>query len=95
MVERAELMRMTQHQTTRITGHPGILLRKSPILIASGVLLLTLAISGCSAVNMTGFSFPVFGLNSDASEKSDALMTSSIPEESQSSGATSQRLNFQ
>jgi len=88
-------MRMTQHQITRITGHPGTLLRKTPILIASGVLLLTLAVSGCSAVNMTGFSFPVFGLNSDASEKSDALMTSSMPEESQPSGATSRRLNIQ
>ena len=95
MVERAELMRMTQHQITRITGHPGTLLRKSLILIASGLLLLTFAVSGCSAVNMTGFSFPVFGLNSDASEKSDDMMTSSMPEESHPSGATSRRPDIQ
>ena len=85
-------MRMTQHQ---ITGQRVFLHQTSRKLIMSSVLLLTLAISGCSAVNMTGFSFPVFGLNTDSSEKSDALMTSSMPEETQPSGDSAERLTTQ
>ena len=82
-------MRVTQHH---ITDRPRTSHSKSGKLIVSGALLLALALSGCSAVNMTGFSFPVFGLNKDADEKSDALTTSSTPEESQRSGASSQSL---
>lgn len=82
----------TQHQ---ITGQPGLLLQNSRKLIACGVLLISLAVTGCSAVNMTGFSFPVFGLNGKSSEKNDAVTASSLEEESQLSGASSNRLMTQ
>ena len=78
----------TQHQ---ITGQPGVLPQNNRKLIACGALLISLAVTGCSAVNMTGFSFPVFGLNENSSEKNGALTTSSMEEESQLTGVPSQR----
>ena len=80
-------MRVTQHHITRLP--------KSRKLIVSGALLLALVVSGCSAVNMTGFSFPVFGLNKDSSKQSDALTTSSMPEGTQQPGTNSERLSAQ
>jgi len=82
-------MRMTQHQNRYQSG---ALQRKSGKLFMSGVLLITFVLSGCSAVNMTGFSFPVFGLNKDASEQSDPVMTSSMPEGEQRPAASSGNL---
>lgn len=85
-------MRVTQHHITSqsMRLHPRF--RK---LIAGGALLLALGVSGCSAVNMTGFSFPVFGLNKDKGAESDALMTSSLPEDSQRSGIYTGKLTNQ
>lgn len=85
-------MRVTQHHSTR---QPVRLQPKSRKLFAGGALLLALGVSGCSAVNMTGFSFPVFGLNKDKGEESVALTTSSIPEDSQRSGIYSGKLTNQ
>lgn len=85
-------MRVTQHHIIR---QPKTMQPKSRKLIVGGALLLALVVSGCSAVNMTGFSFPVFGLNKDAGEESDALTTSSMPEDSQLSGTSSGRLTAQ
>ncbi len=82
-------MRMTHYQITR---QRGVLLQNSRKLIVCGVLLMTLGVSGCSAVNMTGFSFPSFGLNEDSSEQSSALTISPTQEESQLTGTSSQRL---
>jgi hypothetical protein len=62
---------------------------KSRTLLAGGALLMALVISGCSAVNMTGFSFPVFGLTKKSAGESDGMITSSIPaDESQSERQT-------
>ena len=85
-------MRMTQLQTR---GRSSALQSKGRKLIVSGVLLMSLALSGCSAVNMTGFSFPVFGLNKDTNEQSDAMTTSSMPEGEQRPAAPSGSLIFQ
>jgi len=82
-------MRMTQRQSRDQSRG---LQRKSRTLIVCGVLLTSFALSGCSAVNMTGFSFPVFGLNKDASEQSDAVTTSSIPDGEQRPAASSGNL---
>lgn len=57
------------------------------MLSAAGLLLGGLALAGCSAVNMTGFSMPVFGLTKKASAESDNMTTSSIPSEQNSGGA--------
>jgi len=64
-------MRVTQHH---ITSRPGF-----RTLFAGGALLMALMVSGCSAVNMTGFSFPVFGLSKSSDELSDARTTASVP----------------
>ena len=82
-------MRMTRRQSR---DQSGALQQKSGKLIVSGVLLISLVLSGCSAVNMTGFSFPVFGLNKDANEQSDPVTTSSMPEGEQRPAAPSGNL---
>jgi len=74
-------MRVTQHH---ITSRP-----RFRTFFISGALLMALVISGCSAVSMTGFSFPVFGLNKGSAEDSDAQTTASIPvEPGQNTGQT-------
>ncbi len=65
----------------RVTQHNIISRLKSRTLLAGGALLMALVISGCSAVNMTGFSFPVFGLTKKSAGDSDVMTTSSIPAE--------------
>jgi len=64
-----------------VTQHHSTSRRISRSLFAGGVLLMALMISGCSAVNMTGFSFPVFGLNKQSAEESDVRSTATIPVE--------------
>ena len=46
---------------------------------AAGALVLGLAVAGCSAVNLTGFSMPVFGLTKKSDSDADTISTSSIP----------------
>lgn len=62
----------------RVRQHHIISRLNSRILPAGGALLMALLISGCSAVNMTGFSFPVFGLTKQSAAQSDGLTTSSF-----------------
>lgn len=49
------------------------------ILAVSGLLSAALMLTGCSAVNLTGFDFPSFGLT----DKSDEDVTGSIGQGSQ------------
>lgn len=65
----------------RSTRHHSSSARTSRLLVAGGALTLALTIAGCSAVNMTGFDMPVFGLTKKSSEESDSLATASIPDE--------------
>jgi hypothetical protein len=44
---------------------------------------------------MTGFSFPVFGLTKKSANASDAITTSSIPEDQTQSGVQSGKLATQ
>lgn len=55
-------------------------------LSVAGAIVVGLTLSGCSAVNMTGFSMPVFGLTKKASSGNDGLTTASIPKESEANG---------
>lgn len=64
-------MRATQHHKSRTAW------RALPV---AGALLAGLALAGCSAVNLTGFKMPSFGLMKDSD--SDPVTTASIPEES-------------
>lgn len=79
-------MRVTQHLTRPWP-------RKRP-LITGGAILIALALTGCSAVNMTGFSMPVFGLTKKSAE-SDSVMTSSIPDENEETAVSQQKLSVQ
>ncbi len=63
---------MQRHITSR---------RFSRTFFVGGALLMAIVISGCSAVNMTGFSFPVFGLTKKSVDESDVGTTASIPVE--------------
>ena len=85
-------MRMTQHHTTL---QPKTLRPKTRKLFIGGALLLSLFVSGCSAVNMTGFSFPVFGLTKDSGDESDAKTPTALPEGEQRPGVTSGSLTAQ
>ena len=80
-------MRVTQHH---IASRPGI-----RTLYLGGALLMALVISGCSAVNMTGFSFPVFGLNKETAQKNDPNTTASIPSEADQSTGNPPKLTLQ
>ena len=80
-------MRVTQHH---IASQP----RFRPLFVG-GALLMALVISGCSAVNMTGFSFPVFGLNKETAQESDPNTTASIPSEAGEGAGNSQKLTLQ
>lgn len=80
-------MRVTQHH---ITSRPRL-----RTLFAGGALLMALVMSGCSAVNMTGFSFPVFGLNKETVQQSDANTTASIPSDPDQGAGTTQKLTLQ
>jgi len=75
-------MRVTQHH---IASQPRL-----RTLFVGGALLMALVISGCSAVNMTGFSFPVFGLNKGAADGSDVNTTASIPPDGNQGAGPSQ-----
>ena len=55
-------------------------------LSVAGAIVIGLTLSGCSAVNMTGFSMPVFGLTKKTSAENDGLATASIPGESETTG---------
>lgn len=79
----------------RVTQHHIISRLKSRTLAVGGALFMALVISGCSAVNMTGFSFPVFGLTKKSTDENDALTTSSIPTEQTQSGGQSGKLTAQ
>lgn len=52
------------------------------ILLACGAVLLAFSISGCSAVNLTNFDFPKFGLlkNNGEDEDRNASSVSPYPE---------------
>jgi hypothetical protein len=67
-------MRSTQHD-----------IKRSPIsrvmLLAGGPILLALTTAGCSAVNMTGFSMPVFGLTKKSKAETDLMATAAISSE--------------
>ena len=63
----------------RVTQHHIISRLTSRTFLAGGALFMALIVSGCSAVNMTGFSFPVFGLTKKSADNGDAMTTSSIP----------------
>lgn len=76
----------------RVTRHHFVSRRTSRPLIAGGALLIALTVSGCSAVNMTGFSMPVFGLTKKSGQDGDPLATSSIASEEGQAGAQSQGL---
>ena len=65
-------MRATQHNKSRKAW------RALPV---AGTLIAGLVLAGCSAVNLTGFTMPSFGLMKDSD--SDPVATASIPEESQ------------
>lgn len=65
---------------------------KSRTVLAGGALFMALVISGCSAVNMTGFSFPVFGLTKKSGDESDVMTTSSMPEGQSQAGVQTQKL---
>lgn len=67
-------MRATQHQTQSRT-----VLRALPVI---GALLAGLVLAGCSAVNLTGFKMPSFGLMGGSNDDSDAMATASIPDDS-------------
>jgi hypothetical protein len=54
-----------------------------------------LVISGCSAVNMTGFEFPVFGLTKKSGDESGALTTSALPTDQEQSRDQSGKLTYQ
>lgn len=80
-------MRVTQHH---ITSKP-----VSRTLVAAGALFLALTISGCSAVSMSGFDFPVFGLTKDSGEDSDAVSTSTVPADQSQPRVQAERLTNQ
>lgn len=65
-------MRATQHHKPRTAR------RALPVV---GTLIAGLVLAGCSAVNLTGFKMPSFGLMKDSD--SDPVATASIPEDSQ------------
>ena len=79
----------------RVTQHHIISRLKSRTAFVGGALFMVLVISGCSAVNMTGFSFPIFGLTKKSANESDAITTSSIPEDQTQSGVQSGKLATQ
>ena len=62
-----------------VTQHHMTSRRISRTFFAGGALLMAIVISGCSAVNMTGFSFPVFGLTKKSVDGIDVNTTASIP----------------
>ncbi len=80
-------MRVTQFH---IASQPGF----RPLLVG-GMLLATLVISGCSAANMTGFSFPVFGLNKETAQASDPSTTASIPSQTDQDAGSLPKLTLQ
>lgn len=80
--ERAQPMRSTQHD-----------IKRSPIfrmMLAGGAILLALTTAGCSAVNMTGFSMPVFGLTKKSKAETDSMATAAISSEE---GVPAKQLN--
>lgn len=79
----------------RVTQHHIISRLKSRTVFIGGALFMALVISGCSAVNMTGFSFPVFGLTKKSADESDMATTSSIPADQTQSGLQSEKLSTQ
>ncbi len=79
----------------RVTQHHIISRLKSRTAFVGGALFMVLVISGCSAVNMTGFSFPVFGLTKNSSDKSDVMTTSSFAEDQTQSEVQSGKLATQ
>jgi len=79
----------------RVTQHHIISRLKSRTVLVGGALFMALVISGCSAVNMTGFSFPVFGLTKKSANETDALTTSSIPADQNLAGDQSEKLSTQ
>ena len=64
---------MQRHITSR---------RFSRTFFVGGALLMAIVISGCSAVNMTGFNFPVFGLTKNSANESDFRAIAPGPVES-------------
>lgn len=60
-------MRVTQHN---LASWPAV-----RCLCLAVSLLMTLALAGCSAANMTGFEFPVFGLTKKSAEEGNAPQT--------------------
>lgn len=79
----------------RVTQHHIISRLKSRTVFVGGALFMALVISGCSAVNMTGFSFPVFGLTKKSVDENDVITTSSIPADQSQAGGQSGRLTTQ
>jgi hypothetical protein len=79
----------------RVTQHHIISRLKSRTVMVGGALFMALLISGCSAANMTGFSFPVFGLTKKSGNEGDVMTTSSIPTDENQSGAQPERLTVQ
>lgn len=73
-------MRATQHQTPSRTN-----VRALPVI---GALLAGLVLAGCSAVNLTGFKMPSFGLMGGSDKESDAMATASIPDDSEKTPET-------
>lgn len=70
----------------RAMQHQKIMRPAMRTLSAAGAILIGLTFTGCSAVNMTGFSMPVFGLTKKASSESDGLTTAAIPSEEDAAG---------
>lgn len=46
----------------------------------AGALAMALSLAGCSAANMTGFEFPVFGLTNKSAENQEPMSNAEIAE---------------
>ena len=79
----------------RVKQHHIVSRLKSRTVLVGGALFMALLISGCSAANMTGFSFPVFGLNKKSADESDVMTTSSIPADQTQYGLQPEKLTTQ
>ncbi len=65
-------MHVTQHNTAS----------RSTVRYVSlaGALVMAMSLAGCSAANMTGFEFPVFGLTKKSAEKHDPPSNAELAE---------------
>lgn len=65
-------MYVTQHNTASSSA--------VRLVCLAGAIAMALSLAGCSAANMTGFEFPVFGLTNKSAEKQEPMSNAEIAE---------------